>query len=166
MSVHKIEPSEVLEARRDAALAGLAGAAPYSGHMGFAFFRQGDEITGHLPYARRLIGNPVIPALHGGVTAAFIEIVAATELVWRDVWEAVAVPGPAADAIAAGRFPALPRTLDFTVHYFRAGQPRDSHARARVNRRGRRFASVEVDVWQDSRDRPIARGFGHFMLAG
>jgi MATE family multidrug resistance protein len=37
------------------------------------------------------------------------------------------------------------------VDYLRSGLPRDAYARARVNRSGRRYASVHVEAWQDNR---------------
>jgi acyl-coenzyme A thioesterase PaaI-like protein len=38
------------------------------------------------------------------------------------------------------------------------------YARARVNRSGRRFASVHVEAWQDNRTRPMAQATGHFLM--
>ncbi len=60
--------------------------------------------------------------------------------------------------------PRLPKTIDFTVDYLRSGLPRDAYARARVNRSGRRYASVHVEAWQDNRSRPIAQATGHFLM--
>ena len=67
---------------------------------------------------------------------------------------------PCRDAAAAG----LPKTIDFTVDYLRAGLPRDAYARARVNRSGRRYASVHVEAWQDNRARLFAQATGHFLM--
>ena len=58
----------------------------------------------------------------------------------------------------------LPKTIDFTVDYLRTGLPRDAYARARVNRSGRRYASVHVEAWQDNRARLFAQGTGHFLM--
>ena len=60
--------------------------------------------------------------------------------------------------------PRLPKTIDFTVDYLRSGLPRDAYARARVNRSGRRYASVHVEAWQDNRTRLIAQATGHFLM--
>lgn len=62
------------------------------------------------------------------------------------------------------RLPRLPKTIDFTVDYLRSGLPRDAYARARVNRSGRRYASVHVEAWQDNRLRPFAQATGHFLM--
>jgi acyl-coenzyme A thioesterase PaaI-like protein len=158
------EPVQVVKQRRDAALAGLVHGIPYVGFLGVGFERRGDELTAVLPYDEKLIGNPALPALHGGAIGAFLEIAALGELGWALIWEAMEGGGEAAAAIEAGRFPAMPKTIDFTVDYLRAGLPRDAYARARVNRMGRRYASVHVEAWQDNRARLFAQATGHFLM--
>ncbi len=156
------EPVQVIKQRRDAALATLVGGVPYIGFLGIAFDRRGDELTATLPFAERLIGNPDLPAIHGGVTAAFLEVTAIIELAWSQTWErmegASAVPGTPDDRLR------MPKTIDFTVDYLRTGLPRDAYARARVNRSGRRYASVHVEAWQDNRSRLFAQATGHFLM--
>lgn len=155
------EPVQVVKERRDAALASLVAAVPYIGFLGVRFDRRGDELTGILPYDPSLIGNPSLPALHGGVTAAFLEITAIIELTWSSLW-----PGMEAgqlDATAPGAV-VMPKTIDFTVDFLRSGLPRDAYARARINRSGRRYASVHVEAWQDNRSRLFAQATGHFLM--
>jgi acyl-coenzyme A thioesterase PaaI-like protein len=164
MSRRAPEPVEVLKARRAAALARLVGGVPYIGFLGVTFDRRGDELTAVLPYDERLIGNPVLPALHGGAIGAFLEITAIIELAWTVVWERMESGGPGAASIEAGSFPPMPKTIDFTVDYLRTGLPRDAFARARVNRSGRRYASVHVEAWQDNRARLFAQATGHFLM--
>jgi acyl-coenzyme A thioesterase PaaI-like protein len=164
MTRRRPEPVQVVKQRRDAALARLVGRVPYIGFLGVEFDRRGDELTAFLPFREDLVGNPFLPALHGGVTGAFLEIAAIMELAWAMVWERMEGGGAAAGAIEAGRFPPLPRTIDLTVDYLRTGLPRDAYARARVNRSGRRYASVQVEAWQDNRARPFAQATGHFMM--
>jgi acyl-coenzyme A thioesterase PaaI-like protein len=166
MARPKPEPVQVLKQRRDAALARMVEAVPYARWLGVVFDRRGDELTAQLPYAERLIGNPLLPALHGGAIGAFLEITAIMELAWSQVWERMESGGPEAARIDAGEFPALPKTIDFTVDYLRSGLPRDAYARARVNRSGRRYASVHVEAWQDNRARPFAQATGHFLTGG
>ena len=157
------EPVQVVKQRRDAALARMAEAVPYARYLGVGFDRRGDELTAQLVYSERLIGNLVLPALHGGAIGAFLEITAIMELAWAQVWERMEGAGPEAAEIDAGLFPPLPKTIDFTVDYLRSGLPRDAYARARVNRSGRRYASVHVEAWQDNRARPFAQATGHFL---
>jgi acyl-coenzyme A thioesterase PaaI-like protein len=158
------EPMQVVKQRRDAALARMVERVPYIRHLGVGFDRRGDELTAQLHYDEKLIGNPLLPALHGGAIGAFLEIAAIMELAWALVWDRMEGGGEAAAAIEAGRFPPFPKTIDFTVDYLRSGLPRDAYARARVNRMGRRYASVHVEAWQDNRARLIAQATGHFLM--
>ena len=158
------EPVQVVKQRRDALLAALVEGVPYIGFLGITFDRRGDELTAILPFADHLIGNPALPALHGGATAAFLEVAAIIELSWSLLWEDMErgridlnAPGPVP-------LPRLPKTVDFTVDYLRSGLPRDAYARARVNRSGRRYASVHVEAWQDNRARLFAQATGHFVM--
>ncbi len=153
------EPVQIIKSRRDTALQRLVSHVPYIGFLGIQFDRRGDELTAILPYADKLIGNPTIPALHGGVTAAFLEVTAIIELSWALIWDAMERPGTAESPNLH-----LPKTIDFTVDYLRSGLPRDAYARARVNRSGRRYASVHVEAWQDNRSRLFAQATGHFLM--
>ena len=152
-----MEPVQVVKERRDAALARLVEGIPYAHFLGLRFDRRGDELTAILPYGDHLIGNPMIPALHGGATAAFLELTAVVGLAWSMLWDGMETGGEA-------HLPRLPKTIDFSVDYLRAGLPRDAYARARVNRSGRRYASVHVEAWQDNRTRLFAQATGHFLM--
>lgn len=152
------------EAERDAALAALLESVPYHRLLGVRFERLGDELTARLPYAERLIGNPLIPALHGGATASFLEIAGQMQLAWDTVGRAMEEGGEAAQAIGEGRFPPLPKSIDITIDYLRSGRPRDTYARTRVQKAGRRVAHLHVEAWQDARERPIAMLRGNFLM--
>ncbi|CUH80884.1 PaaI family thioesterase [Tropicibacter naphthalenivorans] len=158
------EPVQVIKQRRDAALSALVDGVPYIHYLGVTFDRRGDELTAVLPFDDKLIGNPFLPAIHGGVTAAFLEITAMITLNWTWLWEDIESGVLDAEEMVAGKLPRLPKTIDFTVDYLRSGLPRDAYARARVNRSGRRYASVQVEAWQDNRDRPFAAANAHFLM--
>lgn len=163
MSRARPEPVQVVKQRRDGALRALLSGVPYIQYLGIQFDRRGDELTAILPFDEKLIGNPALPALHGGVTAAFLEVTAIIELSWSLMWEEM--EGGRLDPATIGATPPrLPKTIDFTIDYLRAGLPRDAYARARVNRSGRRYASVHVEAWQDNRSRLFAQGTGHFLM--
>lgn len=123
----------------------LAG-IPYARFLGMKAELAGDEMTGILPYAPSLIGNPVLPALHGGVIGAFIELTAVLQL-----------------SIAQG-VARQPLPIDVTVEYLRSGKPMTLYARASVKRVGRRVANVQVEAWQEARGNPIAFLRGHFHV--
>ena len=153
------EPVHIVKSRREAALQWLSGGVPYIQFLGIQFDRRGDELTAILPFADTLIGNPMIPALHGGAIAAFLEVTAIMELAWTTLWEDMEAGRAVMDT-----FPPMPKTIDFTVDFLRSGLPRDAYARARVNRSGRRYASVQVEAWQDNRARPFAMASAHFLM--
>ena len=158
------EPVQVVKQRRDAALNALVHGVPYIQFLGIEFDRRGDELTAVLPFDEKLIGNPFLPALHGGVTAAFLEVTAIIGLSWSLWWEEMESGRIDPAALDPAHLPRLPKTIDFTVDYLRSGLPRDAYARARVNRSGRRYASVHVEAWQDNRARLFAQGTGHFLM--
>lgn len=158
------EPVQVVKQRRDAALNALVHGVPYVQFMGIEFERRGDELTAIMPFDEKLIGNPMLPALHGGAIAGFLETTAVIGLAWSVLWEEIETGVLDADELALGHLPRLPKTIDFNIDYLRSGLPRDAYARARVNRSGRRYASVHVEAWQDRRDKLFAQATGHFLM--
>ena len=51
---------------------------PYARFLGLTTAADGGSLTVTMPFADRLIGNPMLPALHGGSTAALLELRAQT----------------------------------------------------------------------------------------
>ncbi|MCH2165625.1 MAG: PaaI family thioesterase [Marinovum sp.] len=158
------EPVQVVKHRRDEALKALATGVPYVQFLGITFDRRGDELTAVLPYDPKLIGNPMLPALHGGVTAAFLETAAIIGLSWSIMWADIESGELVPDKLTHDNLPRLPKTVSFTVDYLRSGLPRDAYARAQIVRSGRRYATVDVEAWQDNRLRPFAQGKAHFVM--
>jgi uncharacterized protein (TIGR00369 family) len=135
-----------LSAQQERLAAALAR-IPYAAFLGVRAELKGDELTLVLPYAETLIGNPLLPALHGGVVGALMELTALTQL---------------AIASKSDRFP---KTIDVGFDYLRSGRPQDTYARARVIKIGRRVANVQAEAWQSARAAPIAAMHGHFLVA-
>ncbi|MBF9047446.1 PaaI family thioesterase [Rhodobacterales bacterium LSUCC0031] len=158
------EPVALIKQRRDRALAALVGSVPYISFLGVSFDRRGDELTAVLRYDDKLIGNPLLPALHGGAIASFLEVTAIMEVSFNMLWDDVEGGRIDVDRLGPETLPRLPKTIDFTVDYLRSGLPRDAYARARVNRQGRRYASVHVEAWQDHRQKLFAQATGHFLM--
>ena len=119
---------------------------PYAQFLGVRAELAGDEMTLIMPFAERLVGNIKLPALHGGVVGAFMEMTALAQL-----------------SISVG-LARQARPIDVTVEYLRSGRPVTSFARAQIKRVGRRVANVHVEAWQEARARPIAALHGHFTL--
>lgn len=147
--------AELRQARQDAGLAQLVASVPYLEFLGMGLRRQGNALTGSLPGSPQLIGNPAIPALHGGVTVAFLENTAALTLAWHR-WVDADMPTP---------LPVVPRCINTTVDFLRPGQQAEAFARARIIRAGRRYASVQVEAWQDRRERLFAQANCHFLMS-
>lgn len=160
----KPEPVKLVKKRREAALRALVEGVPYIQFLGIEVQRHGDELTAILPYSDKLIGNSTLPAIHGGVTASFLEVTALVELSWGMIWDDLENGRLDPETLSPSTLPKLPKTIDFTVDYLRSGLPRDAYARAQISRSGRRYASVRVEAWQDNRARPIATAQAHFLM--
>lgn len=156
--------AHALKQKKDEALAVVVHSIPYLHFMGISFDRRGDELTAIIRYHDSLIGNPSLPALHGGAIAAFLESSALIELSWRALLKKIEASPLVPHDIKSGTQVEMPKTIDFTVDYLRTGLPRDAYARASVRRSGRRYASVFVEAWQDKRSRIFAQATGHFLV--
>jgi len=164
MSQRNTETVQIVKQRRDTLLKSLVDHIPYIKFMGISFDRRGDELIAVLPFRDDLIGNPMLPALHGGVTAGLLEITASVGLAWSSLWEDMEnTDRPSRNGVSDG-LPKMPKTIDFTIDYLRSGLPRDAYARAMITRSGRRYASVRAEAWQDNRARPFAQAHGHFLM--
>ncbi|MDP1630631.1 MAG: PaaI family thioesterase [Caulobacter sp.] len=119
---------------------------PYAQFLGLRIELAGDEMTAILPFGQHLVGNPVLPAIHGGVLGAFMEMTALAQLLVTE--------GQARQ----------PRVIDVSIEYLRSGRPLTTYARAEIKKVGRRIANVHVEAWQDRRSAPIAALRGHFLV--
>ena len=127
--------------------AGLAEIVPFARHLGVTLdLREGRVVT-RLPHRRAHLGNPALPALHGGVVGAFLDLAATFQLWWS--MESLAIP----------------RSVSLTVDYLRSAGPLESFAAGEVTRLGRRVANVTVEAWQDDPARPVARAHAHFLIS-
>jgi len=119
---------------------------PYARFLGMRAELEGDEMTAVLPFDDKLIGNVKWQALHGGVLGAFMEMTALAQLA------------------LAGDIKHLPKPIDVTIEYLKAGRPLTTYARADLRKVGRRIANVHVEAWQEQRGEPVAALRGHFLL--
>ena len=130
-----------LEAPEDPA--GPFANSPFARCLGI---RVGDDGTLVMPFSPRIIGNPILPAIHGGMTGAFLETTAIVGLT-RELGVST-----------------LPKPIGLTINYLRSGRALDSYANASIVKQGRRVVAFEAKAWQDDPTKPIASAFGHFML--
>jgi uncharacterized protein (TIGR00369 family) len=134
--------SAALAAKLDAFLA----ARPYARFLGLRAEVKDEAVRVVLPFSPHLVGNPLIPALHGGVVGGFLELAALAHLA------ATAPDGRA------------PRTVDITIDYLRPARAVATYADVEVIRRGRRVANVQVTAWQSQPTSPVTTLRGHFIV--
>ena len=119
---------------------------PYARFLGIQVDQKGNEITTIMPFKKTLVGNVNLPALHGGVIGAFLEMTAVIQLLFDTSCER------------------LPKTIDVSIDYLRSGRPQPTFGRAIVTRHGRRVANVRSEIWQEERSKPIGLSHGHYLL--
>ena len=124
----------------------LINSIPYAKMLGIKAEFSDDSLLLILPYKDSNIGNPALPALHGGAIGGFMEVCAMAEL--------------------RRRSPDLPfsKPIGVNIDYLRRGKPIETYARADIFKEGSRVANVRVRAWQDSDEKPIAALSGHFLL--
>lgn len=125
----------------------LVNSIPYAQFIGLRFQRMGQDVLFHLPKNADNIGNPILPAIHGGVIGGFMELAASLHLLMT------------MDTAA------MPKMIDFSLDYLRAGRHQDTFAECQVWRQGSRVANVAITAWQTTRDQPIATARAHFLLS-
>ena len=124
----------------------LIDAVPYARTLGMGSETFGDEVVFRLPRNEDNLGNPILPAIHGGVIGGFLEMSAMIQLMMSQ------------------ETPRLPRIVDFSLDYLRAGLDRDTFSECHLTRQGNRVANVIVTAWQQSRRKPIATARAHFIM--
>lgn len=123
-------------------------AIPYAQLIGMDFQRFGNDVMFRLPDNPDNIGNPILPAVHGGVLGGFMEMSAALHLMMM------------LDTAA------MPKIVDFSLDYLRAVKGgRDTFAECQVIRQGSRVANVIINAWQTKREEAVATARAHFLLA-
>jgi len=119
---------------------------PYAKFLGVTFKETPNGLIFTLPFTADKIGNPNIPAIHGGVIGGFMENAAIMHLMWT--------------IIPLG----IPKNIDFTIDYIFPGRPQDTYALCSVRKIGKRIANIQVEAWQSDRNSPIAIARSHFKL--
>jgi acyl-coenzyme A thioesterase PaaI-like protein len=119
---------------------------PYAAFLGIKADLRDDKLLFILPENNKLIGNPSLPAIHGGVVGAFMEQAAAFHL------------------IAKMDKPVLPKIIDFSLDYLRPARLRDTYAQCLLTRQGRYIANISITAWQEKIEQPNAIARAHFLL--
>lgn len=110
-----------------------------------------DELGGvpviGMPFADRVQGRPGF--LHGGAISGLLEM-AAVAAIHRALQE-------------KGSDSAI-KQVNVTIDFMRGGVGQMTYAVGEVTRLGRTMANVEARAWQESRDKPIAMGYMHYLI--
>jgi len=101
-----------------------------------------------MPGSDHIIGNPVLPAIHGGVVGALLESTAIIHLIWAHESQQV------------------PKIINLTIEYLRSARVVDTYAQATITKHGRRIANMRIEAWQKDRAKPVAAAHAHFLLPG
>ncbi|HLO68054.1 MAG TPA: PaaI family thioesterase [Holophaga sp.] len=150
-ALHPIPP-EVLAGAAEARQPAIPrGRSPYVDWLGVVQHTvPGSSPVFRLPYREDLIGNPALPAVHGGVLGGFAETAMVLHMA------------------SAARLPqgAVPKMIDVSMDYLRQAGPRDTFAQAVAVRQGNRVSLVQAVLWQDDPQRPVAVARGHCLMPG
>ena len=99
-----------------------------------------------LPSRKSNIGNPTLPALHGGAIAGFMELSAMIHV------------------LSQGGSDSTPKIVDFAVDFVRAGKFEETFCRCELVFFGRKMINVSITAWQDDPGRPIAKARAQFLV--
>jgi uncharacterized protein (TIGR00369 family) len=142
--------SELGEALRELRAGGDPGAmaemVPFARFLGIHADRSTGELLCRLAAADHIVGNPMVPALHGGAIGALLEMTAMLTVLWTTELESV------------------PRTVTITFDYLRPARPVTTWAAAKIVRHGRRVMTVQSCAWQEDRARWVAAATAHLLV--
>lgn len=136
----------VREARSTGDLNRFVSAVPYARFLGITASAEGGVLTTRLASSDHIIGNPALPAIHGGVVAAFLETVSILQLLWTS--ESIGIP----------------KTITITFDFLRSAGAHETFARAEVTKLGSRVANVRAYAWQADPAKPVTGANGNFLI--
>ena len=112
----------------------LVRSIPYAEYLGIRIEQDiNGQMVFRMPFDEKLIGNPMIRAIHGGILAGFMESSATMAV------------------IGIISHDHLPKCVNMTVEYLKSTRPVDTLAKVRINNPGRRIVHLTVDCWQEER---------------
>ena len=119
---------------------------PYSAFIGTTAKLNDGKLTLMLDRRQSNIGNPSLPAIHGGVIAGFLELTAIIEVLYQ---------------LQINDFP---KVIDFSLDYLRPARYKITYADCVILRQGNRLVNTSVTAWQDDRSLPVASARCHFLI--
>jgi len=123
---------------------------PFNKFLGIRCVRIDDDaITLELPFQDHFIGDPMRPALHGGVMSTIADVVGGMA-VWSKVQD----------------HRARVSTIDMRIDYLRPGKPETVRAEGRVVRLGNRVGVTDMRLFHPSEEQQtIATGKGVYNIS-
>jgi uncharacterized protein (TIGR00369 family) len=131
-------------------LSPLIDAVPAARYLGLALELHGDdgnELRARLDFAPHIVGNALLPAIHGGVIGTLLESAAIYGLLWET---------------RTGR---VPKTISITIEFLRSAKATTTWAGTEISHQGRFVSRVRAFAWQDDPAKPVATATAHFLLA-
>ncbi len=128
----------------DLELQQLINRVPYARTLGIQ--RGSEDGCFLLPVKKSNIGNPTLPALHGGALAGFMELSAMIHVLQHS------------------NSPKIPKVVDFAVDYVRAGRFVPTYSRCKLVYLGRRMINVSISAWQEDETAAIAMARAQFLV--
>ena len=126
---------------------GISSINEYSKSLGLIFdIDQGEPFT-KLKFKDFLVGNPLIPALHGGVIAGLLENASLFHLLWTcEVTH-------------------LPRLIHISFEFLATCETKDTFASSIINRKGKNIINMSAKAWQNNKlDKLIATANCSYLI--
>ncbi len=126
---------------------GISSINQFSQSLGLVF-----DINQKGPYTKLLfkeflVGNPLIPALHGGVIAGLLENASLFHLLWT---------------CEVGY---LPRLIHISFEFLSTCETKDTFASCNINRKGKNIINISARAWQSDRlDKVIATANCSYLI--
>jgi acyl-coenzyme A thioesterase PaaI-like protein len=119
-------------------------AMPYAKLIGMTCIPIGRSLIFKLPPNEDNIGNPTLPAIHGGVIAGFMEMSATLHAVLT-------------------QDTSIPKVVDFSIDYLSPGRLEETFAECQIIRLGTKILNVSVICWQETKKKPVATARVHLL---
>ena len=134
------------EARDERAPEKILDMIPYSSFIGSTARLDHGKLVLMLDRRRSNIGNPSLPAIHGGVIAGFLELTSIIEVLF---------------SLQIDNFP---KVIDFSIDYLRPARYKTTSAGCLILRQGNKLVNASVTAWQDDKNLPVASARCHFLI--
>lgn len=109
-----------------------------------------EGLTCRMPFKAELVGNPNLPAIHGGAIASFLET------------SAIATANWSASKLGQSDI-ALPVSVSFD--YLRSAAAEDLFAHTRVVKQGKRLAQITCTAYQSDPAKPVTSLHASFLMS-